>query len=187
MRTFWAHFDHPFTAGQARMGALAVLSFYAKLNYPQGELPMSTAATQTSHFMTWLPLAAMVLAITVLIFWRRQNRRINSVRLTELDGALAVIRDQVLLVSTETVPQNQIVKTIGLLESMSEIEASSDGDYRLAEKEALLGLGRQAFSAGANAIVGVRKLNAHYDQAGSQWRVSRVTYLGTAVVVKSQS
>jgi len=31
--------------------------------------------------------------------------------------------------------------------------------------------------------VGLRKSNAHYDQAGSQWRVSRVTYQGTAVVV----
>ena len=34
----------------------------------------------------------------------------------------------------------------------------------------------------ANAVVGIKKINAHYDQAGSQWRVSRVAYCGTAVV-----
>ena len=78
------------------------------------------------------------------------------------------------------------MKTIGFVESMSGIEATSDADYLLAEREALLALGRQALAMGANAIVGLRKTNTNYDQAGSQWRVSRVTYLGTAVVVKSQ-
>ena len=36
---------------------------------------------------------------------------------------------------------------------------------------------------GANAIIGLRKTHAHYDQPGSQWRVSRVIYSGTAIVV----
>jgi uncharacterized protein YbjQ (UPF0145 family) len=41
----------------------------------------------------------------------------------------------------------------------------------------------QELALEANAIVGLRKSNAHYEQAGSQWRMSRVTYQGTAVVV----
>ncbi len=148
---------------------------------------MSTAAVQTSSLMTWLPLAAILLAVSILIKWGRQNRHRDTKRLNQLDAALASIREQLFLVSTESVPERSIVKTIGFVESMSGIEATSDADYLLAEREALLELGRQALAMGANAIVGLRKTNTHYDQAGSQWRVSRVTYLGTAVVVKSQS
>lgn len=148
---------------------------------------MSTAAVQTSSLMTWLPLAAILLAVSILIKWGRQNRHRDTKRLNQLDAALASIREQLFLVSTESVPERSIVKTIGFVESMSGIEATSDADYLLAEREALLELGRQALAMGANAIVGLRKTNSHYDQAGSQWRVSRVTYLGTAVVVKSQS
>jgi uncharacterized protein YbjQ (UPF0145 family) len=152
-----------------------------------GEHLMSTAAVQTSSLMTWLPLAAILLAVSILIKWGRQNRHRDTKRLNQLDTALASIREQLFLVSTESVPERSIVKTIGFVESMSGIEATSDADYLLAEREALLELGRQALTMGANAIVGLRKTNTHYDQAGSQWRISRVTYLGTAVVVKSQS
>ncbi len=148
---------------------------------------MSTAAVQTSSLMTWLPLAAILLAVSILIKWGQQNRHRDTKRLNQLDAALASIREQLFLVSTESVPERSIVKTIGFVESMSGIEATSDADYLLAEREALLELGMQALAMGANAIVGLRKTNTHYDQAGSQWRVSRVTYLGTAVVVKSQS
>lgn len=143
---------------------------------------MSTAAVQTSNLMAWLPLAAMLLAISVLIKWGRQNRH-RDTQLNQLDAALTSIREQLLLVSTESVPERSIVKTIGFVESMSGIEATSDADYLLAEREALLALGKQALAIGANAIVGLRKTNTHYDQAGSQWRVSRVIYSGTAVVM----
>ncbi len=144
---------------------------------------MSTAAVQTSNLMTWLPLAAMLLAASILIRWGRQNRHRDTHRLNQLDSALASIKEQLFLVSTESVPERSIVKTIGFVESMSGIEATSDADYLLAEREALLALGKQALAMRANAIVGLRKTNTHYDQAGSQWRVSRVTYSGTAVVM----
>jgi uncharacterized protein YbjQ (UPF0145 family) len=187
MRTFRLHFDSPNAANFVRISPLAVLSLCAKLMRNHGEHLMSTAAVQTYSLMTWLPLAAILLAVSILIKWGRQNRHRDTKRLNQLDTALASIREQLFLVSTESVPERSIVKTIGFVESMSGIEATSDADYLLAEREALLELGRQALAMGANAIVGLRKTNTHYDQAGSQWRVSRVTYLGTAVVVKSQS
>jgi uncharacterized protein YbjQ (UPF0145 family) len=133
--------------------------------------------------MAWLPLVAMLLAISILIKWGRQNRHRDTQRHNQLDAELTSIREQLFLVSTESIPERSIVKTIGFVESMSGIEATSDADYLLAEREALLTLGRQALAMGANAIVGLRKTNTHYDQAGSQWRVSRVTYSGTAVVM----
>ena len=183
MRTFRLHFNSPNAANLVRIGPLAVLRLCAKLMRNHGGRLMSTAAVQTSNLMAWLPLAAMLLAISILIRWGRQNRDRDTQRLNQLDSALASIREQLFLASTESVPERSIVKTIGFVESMSGIEAASDADYQLAEREALLALGRQALSLGANAIVCLRKTNSHYDQAGSQWRVSRVTYSGTAVVM----
>ena len=183
MRTFRLHFDFPNAANFVRISPLAVLDFRAKLMRNQGEHLMSTAAVQTSNLMTWLPPAAMLLAVSILIRWGRRNRHRDTQRLNQLDSALASIREQLFLASTDSVSERSIAKTIGFVESMSGIEAASDADYQLAEREALLALGRQALAMGANAIVGLRKTNAHYDQAGSQWRVSRVTYSGTAVVM----
>lgn len=93
-----------------------------------------------------------------------------------------MIRSQVLLVATDDVPGFKIAKTLGYVEALSPTEAASDWEYRLAEKDALLKLAQKARDIGANAVVGIRKTNAHYDQAGSQWGVSRVTYCGTAVI-----
>ncbi|GAB5605752.1 hypothetical protein TK5_18320 [Sideroxyarcus sp. TK5] len=87
-----------------------------------------------------------------------------------------------LLVTTDDVPSFKIAKTLGYVEALSPTEAASDWEYLLAEKDALLRLAQKARDIGANAVVGIRKTNAHYDQAGSRWRVSRVTYCGTAVI-----
>ena len=76
---------------------------------------------------------------------------------------------------------------MGYIEALSEIEAASDLEYRLAEKDALLKLARKATGIGADAVVGVRKISAHYDQAGSKWRVSRVAYYGTALTLEGPS
>ena len=186
MRTFRLHFNSPNASILVRISPLALFYLCAKLMRNHGEHLMSTAAVQTSNLMAWLPLATMLLAISIFIKWGKQNRHRDTQRLNQLDAALRSIREQLFLVSTDSVPERAIVKTIGFVESMSGIEATSDADYLLAEREALLALGRQALAMGANAIVGLRKTNTNYDQAGSQWRVSRVTYLGTAVVVKSQ-
>lgn len=166
------------------MRLLAVLGFCAKLKWNHGDIPMSNAAVQPTNLMTWLPWAALFCAAFILMKWRRQNRQYDTHRLAQLDAALAIIREQVLLVSTDTVPQHLVEKTLGFIESKSGIEAASDSEYQLAEKEALLSLGRQALSMGANAVVGLHKVNSHYDQAGSQWRIARVSYLGTAVLLR---
>jgi hypothetical protein len=82
------------------------------------------------------------------------------------------------------VPDRRVVKTIGYVEDLSETEAASDWEYRIAEKDALLstGTGKRLAYGRQCCHVGIRKINAHYDQAGSQWRVSRVAYCGTAII-----
>ncbi len=143
------------------------------------------AATQTSSVFGWMPIVALVFAAITIYRWNRRNKVVNVDRLHQMDTELESLKLRLLLVSTDAVPAQPILRTIGFVESMSAIEAASDADYQIAERDALLELARKALAKGANAIVGLRKTNAHYDQSGSQWRISRVAYSGTAVVVST--
>ena len=140
------------------------------------------AATHTNGLIGALPLFALLLAGAALLRWNRRSKAAAIPRIAQLERELDLIKSQILLVTTDMLPGCRVVKTIGYVESLSETEAGSDWEYRIAEKDALLRMARKAKNMGANAVVGVRKINAHYDQAGSQWRVSRVAYCGTAVV-----
>lgn len=140
------------------------------------------AATQSSSLLGVLPMFALLLAGAALIRWSRRSITKVKPQLDQLEHELDLIRSQVLLVTTDDVPGFKIAKTLGYVEALSPTEAASDWEYRLAEKDALLRLAQKALGIGANAVVGIRKTNAHYDQAGSQWRISRVTYCGTAVI-----
>lgn len=140
------------------------------------------AATHTNGLFGVLPLFALLLAGAALLRWNRRSKASVEPQLDQLEHDLDLIKTQILLVTTDILPGCRVVKTIGYVESLSETEAASDWEYRIAEKEALLALAQKAISIGANAVVGIKKINAHYDQAGSQWRVSRVTYCGTAII-----
>ncbi len=140
------------------------------------------AATESSGLLGALPLFAMFLAGVALFRWIRKSKSMPEPKLDKLEHALDLIKSQILLVTTNDLPGIRIAKTLGYIEALSPTEAASDWEYRLAEKDALLRLAKKAQDIGANAVVGIRKTNAHYDQAGSQWRVSRVTYCGTAVI-----
>ena len=144
------------------------------------------AATHTSPVFWFLPVLGLLLIGVVMFRWSRRARTTTTRRLEEVERELATVQSQILLVTTSAVPGGRTLRTLGYVEALSDTEAASDREYRLAEKQALLGLARQGVGIGANAIVGVRKSNAHYDQAGSKWRVARVTYAGTAVVVNQR-
>ncbi len=128
------------------------------------------------------------LPIFLAIFWLpRRGKTGAERRREELTREIDRLKDQILLVTTNVVPGERTAKTLGDVEALSRTEAASDWDFRLAEKEALLDLARQGIAMGANAIVGLRKTHAHYDQPGSKWRVSRVAYQGTAIVVNREA
>jgi uncharacterized protein YbjQ (UPF0145 family) len=140
------------------------------------------AANESGGLLGVLPLFALLLVGVALFRWIRKSKTMTEPTLDKLERELELIRNQILLVTTDDVPGIRITKTLGYIEALSPTEAASDWEYRLAEKDALLRLAQKARDIGANAVVGIRKTNAHYDQAGSQWRVSRVTYCGTAVI-----
>jgi uncharacterized protein YbjQ (UPF0145 family) len=84
-------------------------------------------------------------------------------------------------VFTYPLPDGKIKETLGMVRGISETEASSGQELRLAEQEALLLMLKQAHDRGANAVVGVSLTTSTYETSGSQWQVSRPVYIGTAV------
>ncbi len=141
-----------------------------------------TAATQASTLFHVLPLMALLLAGLALICWNRHDKTLTEIKIAQLDRELETIRSRVTLVSTGKLQAGRVVKSIGYIEGISDMEVSSAWEYRLAEKEAMLKLALNALESGANAVIGVHKINSHYSQAGSRWCIARVCYCGTAVI-----
>jgi uncharacterized protein YbjQ (UPF0145 family) len=84
-------------------------------------------------------------------------------------------------VFTHSIPADRVKETLGMVRGISDTEAGSPRDFRLAEQEALLIMLKQAHDLGANAVVGVALTTGTYETNGSQWQVSRPVYTGTAV------
>jgi hypothetical protein len=135
-----------------------------------------TTASHSSSFIGMAPIVAILAATFIAFLWHRKNKPSESPALNRINRELDALQETMLLATTDTVPGVEISKTIGYVEALSDVEVASDRDYRLAERDALLRL--------AKAVIGIRKAYAGYDQSGSQWRISRVTYTGTAAMVK---
>lgn len=134
--------------------------------------------------------AALVVALIEIAFRHMQRR----VRQAEQNGTLyradefptilaqALKRAQAeVKVFTYSIPTHEVKETLGLVRGVSDTEASSSRDFRLAEQEALLLMLKQAYDMGANAVVGVTLTTGTYETNGSQWQVATPVYTGTAV------
>ncbi len=121
------------------------------------------AATESGGLFSALPLFALLLVGVALFRWIRKSKSMTEPKLDKLERELDLIKNQILLVTTDDLPGIRIAKTLGYIEALSPTEAASDWEYRLAEKDALLRLAKKARDIGANAVVGIRKTNAHYD------------------------
>ncbi|OSS42854.1 hypothetical protein DESAMIL20_284 [Desulfurella amilsii] len=97
---------------------------------------------------------------------------------------LEKIRDEIITVSSSEIPGKKITKVIGVVSGVSETQASTKEEFDLAEKEALQDMILNAKNMGANAITDVKSTTGNYEQQGSQWQVSQVIYIGTAVIVE---
>lgn len=143
-----------------------------------------TAASHSNSFIGMAPIVAIIAATFIAILWHRKNKPSESPALNRVNRELDALQETILLATTDTVSGLEITKTLGYVEALSDVEVASDRDYRLAERDALLRLAKAAQTKGANAVIGIRKAYASYDQSGSQWRISRVAYTGTAVRVE---
>ena len=127
--------------------------------------------------MELLLLIGVVLGITFLVslcFKKRPS-------LDELDKDIQGLRERIIVVTSNSLPDREIKGAIGNVTGISATAASTDRGFRKAEKEALADIMRQGIQIGANAIIDLKMTTGSYEQQGSQWMVSKVVYYGTAV------
>ncbi len=91
------------------------------------------------------------------------------------------LRQRILVVTSSIIPGKEIKDVLGSVTGVSKVAASTDAEFRLAEKEALLDIMNQAINLGANSVIDLKMTTGSYQQQGSQWMVSKATYTGTAV------
>ncbi len=135
-------------------------------------------------------LAILVVAIIEAAFRgirRRVRRAVADGRLHRAEDFPRILADALkraqaeVTVFTYALPPSDVKRTLGLVRGISDTEATTKRDFRLAEQEALLLMLKQAHDLGGNAVVGVRLTTGTYEANGSQWQVSRPVYTGTAV------
>ena len=124
-------------------------------------------------------LVAAVLFVALIVFslFGRSNKT------AELDAEIKNLRERIIVVTSNSLPDREIKGALGNVTGISETGAATDRGFRKAEKEALADIMRQGIQMGANAIVDLKMTTGSYEQQGSQWMVSKVVYYGTAVRV----
>lgn len=124
-------------------------------------------------------IVAIVLFVALIIF----SLLGRSNKTAELDANIKSLREKIIVVTSNNLPDRQIKGALGNVIGISATAASTDKGFRKAEKEALADIMRQGIQMGANAIVDLKMTTGSYEQQGSQWMVSKVVYYGTAVKV----
>jgi len=129
--------------------------------------------------------ALLVIVPFVLVFSlvfkeiRRQKRKWGA--LHELNRRLEELKQDILVVSTPTIPDKKIEQELGEISAESAVSGSS---YRVAEKKALIALMLTAEEKGANAIAGLHRERAPYDATRKiQWQAKTIRLAGKAVKI----
>ena len=119
-----------------------------------------------------------------LFLWALRMKKQKAMKkMAIVDSGLKTIGKEVIAVTSEAFPGKPIKSTLGSVVGISDTAASTDEQFLLAEKEAMLNILTIAREMGANAVIGLRMSAGTYQQQGSQWMVTKVTYNGTAVQV----
>lgn len=133
-------------------------------------------------------MALFGLAMPFLHSYRLKRRRID------LDKEIQIYQNRITVVTSDSISGRVTEQVLGSLTGTSQIPASNDEERKLAEREAMYGLIKQAFQMGANAVVGLNMATEDYQFTEPKkflvfpavtWTATKVIYAGTAVKVAS--
>lgn len=117
----------------------------------------------------------------------RQKRRIKI-----LDQEIQIYQNRVTVVTSDSVSGRVTEQVLGSLTGTSQIPASNDQERKLADREAMHSLIKQAYQMGANAIVGLNMVSESFEFTDPKkflifpavtWTATKVVYTGMAVKV----
>lgn len=141
-------------------------------------------------------LTAGALIFTVLVLfgfawpflhsYRLKRRRIN------LDKEIQLSQNRITIVTSDSISGRVAEQVLGSVTGTSQIPASNDEERKLAEREAMHSLIKQAFQMGANAVIGLNMTTEDFEFTEPKkflvfpavtWTATKVIYAGTAVKV----
>lgn len=135
-----------------------------------------------ANFITVL-IAIVATGFLIIVLRLKQNS--NAVKKSgQIENEINSLGKEILVVTGDTVPGKKILQVLGAVRAVSDTQASSNQEFDLAEKEAMKKLMMSAMSMRANAVIGLKHSTGTYQQQNSNWKVSQVVYVGTAVRIK---
>lgn len=131
-------------------------------------------------------IALFGLAWPFLYTYRLKWRRIA------LDKEIQYFQNRVTVATSDAIPDRATEQVLGPATGISRIPASNDDERKLAEREAMHSLIKQALQMGANAILDLKMVEDSYEHTDPKkllvlpavtFTATKVTYAGTAVKV----
>ncbi|CBE69663.1 MAG: hypothetical protein F9K13_11700 [Candidatus Methylomirabilis oxygeniifera] len=131
-------------------------------------------------------IALFGLAWPFLYTYRLKWRRIA------LDKEIQYFQNRVIIVTENAIPGRATEQVLGPATGISRIPASNDDERKLAEREAMHSLIKQALQMGANAILDLKMVEESYEHTDPKkllvlpavtFTATKVTYAGTSAKV----
>jgi uncharacterized protein YbjQ (UPF0145 family) len=119
---------------------------------------MESLKSMTSALLVIVPFVL----IFSLVFKEIRKQKRKWAVINELNRRLEELKQEILVVSTPTIPDKKIEQKLGKISAESAISGSQ---YKLAETRALIFLMLTAKGKGANAIVGFHRERSPYEVA----------------------
>lgn len=129
-------------------------------------------------------MALFGLAWPFLHAYRMKKRRIN------LDKEIQIYQNRITIVTSDSISGRVTEQVLGPVTGTSHIPASNDEERKLAEREAMHSLIKQAYQMGANAIIGLNTATESFEFTDPKkfvvfpavkFTATKVIYTGTAV------
>lgn len=116
-------------------------------------------------------------------------------RRIDLDKEIQFSRNRITVVTSDSIQGRVMERVLGSVTGTSRIPASSNNEeQKLAEREAMHSLIKQALQMGANAIINLNMVTEHFEFTepkkflvfpAATWTATRMVYTGTALKVGS--
>lgn len=142
------------------------------------------SAESGSGFGSLMPLLIIIGVIYMFFIAPGKRAKKQQSKTINLRREIAEKQKNILVVTSSAIHGKNITKVLGAVSGGSRTQISTQDTHDLADKEAMLSILQEAESLGANAIIDLQKNSSSYEQQGSKWHVSQISYAGTAVRVE---
>ena len=138
---------------------------------------MESLKSMASALLVIVPFV-LVFSLVFKEIWRQKRK---WAALHKLSRRLEELKEDILVVSTPTVPDKKIEQELGEISAESAVSGS---DYKVTEKKARITLMLKAKERGANAIVELHRERAPHDATRKiQWQARTIRLAGKAVQI----